>query len=109
VNSTKLSIGVVSSRSLAHSLSLIVLAVIAVGALAQERTVPGSIPGTERWIVWLRDRSFDLRQELQQIRAMSTSAARTARLAQLDAMAAADQREFSALLATNGGVVPPCG
>jgi hypothetical protein len=61
----------------------------AVGALAQEQPVPGRIPGTERWIVWLRDRSFDLRQELQQIRA-----ARTARLAQLDAMAAADQREF---------------
>src|SRR5262245_12012288 len=95
------------AHSLTHSLAYwLLLGVGAVsGAIAQERALPGGRPGTERWIIWLKDRSFDLRQELLRIRKLATPVERTEQLTRLDAMAAPDQQECVTLLTTKGGGV----
>jgi hypothetical protein len=56
-------------------------------------------------LVWLRDRSFDLRQEIQTIRATPDRAQRAALLAQLEQRAATDQAELATLVTANGGGV----
>ena len=73
-----------SAFSLSRLLPFVVawLPLVALGA--QDGPRPGNRPGTEQWLVWLRDRSFDLRQEIQQIRSTPTRAQRAAMLTQLD-------------------------
>lgn len=55
--------------------------------------------------MWLRDRSFDLRQEVQLIRSAATPAQRRALVTQLEQRAVADQMELANLVTANGGTV----
>ena len=67
--------------------------------------MPGSRPGTERWIVLLRDRGFDLEGQLRTVRAGATEAIRLQHLAALRQLAATDQAALAQLVQSQGGVV----
>ena len=67
--------------------------------------MPGRQAGTDQWLVWLRDRSYDLRQEVQQIRSAATAAQRRTLLTQLEQRAATDQAALTTLVTSNGGTV----
>jgi hypothetical protein len=73
---------------------------------AQRRTpIAGSLPGTERWLVCLRDRSYNLSAQLALIRAASTDTQRALLLAALHQMAQTDQATIALAVTNGGGVV----
>ncbi|MCA8953123.1 MAG: S8 family serine peptidase [Planctomycetes bacterium] len=66
--------------------------------------LPGTLAGTERWIVCLRDRGFDLEQLLQTVR-QAPAPARPALIAGLRQQAQADQAAIALAVAAAGGRV----
>ncbi len=69
------------------------------------QALPGTRPGTERWIVCFERRGFDLRAKLAEIRAQTTASARAQKQAELEALTRQDQRVFGDFLRTRGGLV----
>ncbi|MCA8949809.1 MAG: S8 family serine peptidase [Planctomycetes bacterium] len=67
--------------------------------------VAGSLPGTQRWIIFLKDRGYSLNQALQAIRNETTVAGRRARLATLRQLASTDQSVIAQTVVGLGGVV----
>jgi len=91
-------------KSLAHSLLCCLLLVCGLRA-QRDPPLPGSRPGTERWVVQLNSRGFDLQLLLQQIRATTSATQRATLIAQLDQLAAADQLDMRTFITGLGGTV----
>ncbi len=70
-----------------------------------ERPLAGRQAGTERWLVELNTRGFDLGQQMQVIRATASRSQREALVAQLDPLATNDQRDMVAMVQALGGSV----
>ncbi|HEX5053217.1 MAG TPA: S8 family serine peptidase [Planctomycetota bacterium] len=92
-----------------HTQALAACLAVTIGSLSlvaqQEHGIPGSAPGTERWIIELQDRGYALQTELQAIGASPTLAGRQAALATLRQLAATDQAAISQRVANAGGTV----
>jgi hypothetical protein len=71
----------------------------------REAPLPGSRPGTERWIVWLHSHGFDLDAQLRGIRGGATRQDRLQGLAGLRQQVATDQAPIVQLIQANGGTV----
>ncbi len=67
--------------------------------------MPGSVPGTEQWIVMLRNRGYSLQQALQNILALPNATARQAAITALLQLAATDQAAVAQAVVAAGGVV----
>ncbi|MBK8095747.1 MAG: S8/S53 family peptidase [Planctomycetes bacterium] len=71
----------------------------------EERPLPGSLPGTERWLVWLQQPEYDLTSRLVAIRSAPDRLQRRALVAELQSSAQADQAALTALVTARGGQV----
>ncbi len=89
---------------------LLVCGLVASAASAQAAApigqgIPGSAPGTEQWIVMLRNRGYSLQQALQNILALPNATARQAAITALQQLAATDQAAVAQAVGAAGGVV----
>ncbi len=91
------------------SLSLASIAVVlAFGRLAVAQSAPplaGKTQGSERWVILLRDRGFDLAGHLQAVRSAPSHLVKQGLLAQLEQAAQLDQQAVTAQVIAAGGVV----
>ncbi len=88
---------------LSLSLSLSLLLAAGLSAQAPSAGLPGRTPGTERWIVSLKGRSFDLRAELQQVRQGVDTAERRRRMGQVKNLMSLDHAPIATLVTAAGG------